>query len=69
MHYLCISIGDRKRFINMAGIGKTNVARLLDRAKIKYELVPYEVDETDLGAGISPTSSAKTFSKCSRHLC
>ena len=34
----------------MAGIGKTNVARLLDRAKIKYELVPYEVDETDLGA-------------------
>lgn len=50
MHYLCISIGDRKRFINMAGIGKTNVARLLDRAKIKYELVPYEVDETDLGA-------------------
>ena len=26
------------------------MARLLDRAKIKYELVPYEVDETDLGA-------------------
>lgn len=34
----------------MAGIGKTNVARLLDRAKIKYELVPYVVDESDLGA-------------------
>ena len=29
---------------------KTNVARLLDKAKIKYELVPYVVDETDLSA-------------------
>lgn len=26
-------------------IAKTNAARLLDRDKIKYELVPYEVDE------------------------
>lgn len=34
----------------MANINKTNVARLLDRAKIAYELVPYEVDEFDLGA-------------------
>lgn len=32
------------------GINKTNAARLLDRAKIKYELVPYEVDENDLAA-------------------
>ncbi len=31
-------------------IQKTNVARLLDKAKIKYELVPYEVDESDLSA-------------------
>jgi Cys-tRNA(Pro)/Cys-tRNA(Cys) deacylase len=31
-------------------IDKTNAARLLDRAKIKYELIPYEVDENDLGA-------------------
>lgn len=31
-------------------INKTNVARLLDKAKVKYELVPYEVDETDLSA-------------------
>lgn len=29
---------------------KTNVARLLDKAKIKYELVPYVVDEMDLSA-------------------
>ena len=29
---------------------KTNVARLLDKAKIKYELVPYVVDEKDLSA-------------------
>lgn len=31
-------------------ISKTNVARLLDKAKIKYELIPYEVDENDLSA-------------------
>ena len=29
---------------------KTNAARLLDAAGIKYELVPYEVDETNLAA-------------------
>lgn len=29
---------------------KTNAARQLDRAGIAYELVQYEVDETDLGA-------------------
>lgn len=31
-------------------IEKTNAARLLDRAKILYELIPYEVDESDLAA-------------------
>lgn len=31
-------------------IEKTNAARLLDRAKIDYELVPYTVDENDLAA-------------------
>lgn len=31
-------------------ISKTNAARLLDRAKIRYELIAYEVDEHDLGA-------------------
>ena len=31
-------------------INKTNVARLLDKAKINYELIPYEVDESDLSA-------------------
>lgn len=29
---------------------KTNVARLMDAAKIDYELIPYEVDEKDLSA-------------------
>lgn len=29
---------------------KTNVARLLDKAHIKYELIPYEVDENNLAA-------------------
>lgn len=31
-------------------INKTNVARLLDKAKIDYQLIPYEVDESDLSA-------------------
>ena len=31
-------------------INKTNVARLLDKAKVAYQLVPYEVDEKDLSA-------------------
>ena len=31
-------------------INKTNAARLLDKAKVKYELIPYEVDENDLSA-------------------
>ncbi|MDE6073311.1 MAG: Cys-tRNA(Pro) deacylase, partial [Muribaculaceae bacterium] len=34
----------------MSGINKTNAARLLDRAKIRYNLIPYEVDENNLAA-------------------
>ena len=34
----------------MAKIQKTNAARLLDRAKIAYRLVPYEVDPDNLDA-------------------
>lgn len=34
----------------MMKIQKTNVARLLDKAKVTYALVPYEVDENDLSA-------------------
>ena len=33
-----------------AKIDKTNAARLLDRAKIAYELIPYTVDESNLAA-------------------
>lgn len=29
---------------------KTNAARLLDKAKIRYNLIPYEFDENDLAA-------------------
>ena len=29
-------------------INKTNAARLLDKAKIAYDLIPYEVDENDM---------------------
>ncbi len=32
-------------------IKKTNVARLLDKAGVTYELIPYAVDENDLSAG------------------
>ena len=31
-------------------INNTNAATLLDKAKIAYELIPYEVDENDLSA-------------------
>ncbi len=34
----------------MVKINKTNAARLLDKAKVAYELIPYEVDENDLSA-------------------
>lgn len=33
-----------------AKIAKTNAARLLDRAKVAYELIPYRVDEDHLAA-------------------
>lgn len=29
---------------------KTNAARLLDQEKVQYQLIPYQVDETDLSA-------------------
>lgn len=31
-------------------ISKTNAARLLDKVKVAYQLIPYEVDESDLSA-------------------
>ena len=31
-------------------IEKTNAVRLLDKEKIEYKLIPYEVDESDLSA-------------------
>ncbi len=34
----------------MASQTKTNAARLLERAKIKFDLIPYEVDENNLAA-------------------
>ncbi|MBR2451879.1 MAG: Cys-tRNA(Pro) deacylase [Rikenellaceae bacterium] len=34
----------------MAKISKTNAARLLDAARVKYTLVPYVVDESNLAA-------------------
>lgn len=34
----------------MANNSKTNAVRLLERAKLKFDTVPYEVDENDLAA-------------------
>ena len=34
----------------VAKINKTNVARLLDNAGVRYDLIPYQVDESDLSA-------------------
>lgn len=34
----------------MSGVAKTNAARLLDKAKINYRLIPYTVDENNLAA-------------------
>lgn len=34
----------------MAKLNKTNAARILDQKKVQYELIPYIVDENDLGA-------------------
>jgi Cys-tRNA(Pro)/Cys-tRNA(Cys) deacylase len=34
----------------LAGISKTNAARLLEAAGVQFELVPYEVDESNLAA-------------------
>ena len=31
-------------------LNKTNACRILDQKKVAYELIPYEVDENDLGA-------------------
>ena len=41
-----------------AKINKTNAVRLLDKAKIDYELIPYEVDENDLAAAHGITGVA-----------
>ena len=43
------SQGQNKR-IMLTKITKTNAARLLDKAKITYELIPYKVDENNLAA-------------------
>ena len=44
------SVVQPKEYTMKEKINKTNAARLLDKAKVKYELIPYEVDENDLSA-------------------
>ena len=50
MNYLCGRLADKRNNIAHGRIEKTNAARLLDRAKIAYELIPYLVDEEHLAA-------------------
>jgi Cys-tRNA(Pro)/Cys-tRNA(Cys) deacylase len=50
----------------MVKINKTNAARLLDKAKIAYELIPYEVDENDLSAVHVAAVWVRTSIACSR---
>ena len=49
-------------------INKTNAARLLDRAKIAYELIPYRVDEENLAAAHVAEELGEP-AKCSRRWC
>lgn len=50
-------------------VSKTNAARLLDRAKIHYELIPYRVDEDDLAAVHVAEQLGERLSACSRRSC
>lgn len=47
---LFIPSGSNGKWYKCMKIDKTNAARLLDKAKIAYELIPYTVDESDLSA-------------------
>lgn len=47
---ICVIFARYKKKRMAVKVGKTNVARLLDKAKIDYELVAYEVDENNLAA-------------------
>ena len=49
-----------------AKINKTNAVRLLDKAKIDYELIPYEVDENDLAAAHGVHSWGRISNRCSK---
>ena len=50
----------------MAKIHKTNAARILDSAKVEYELVPYTVDENNLAAGHIAEELGENFWRCHR---
>lgn len=50
-------------------INKTNAARLLDKAKISYELIPYEVDENDLSAVHVAASLGENIDQVLKLLC
>lgn len=50
-------------------INKTNAARLLDKTKISYELIPYEVDENDLSAVHVAASLGENIDQVLKLLC
>ena len=53
----------------MKKLNKTNAARLLDQAKVAYELVPYEVDENNLAADHVAASLVRTSTAYLRRWC
>lgn len=53
----------KKNWKDMTGIPKTNAARLLDRAKIPYRLIPYKVDENNLAADHVATELGEDIEK------
>lgn len=48
---------------------KTNAARLLDKAGIEYNLIPYDFDENDLAAQHVAESLGQPIERVSRHSC
>jgi len=50
LHIYTVLLHKKRFFIDIMKVQKTNAVRLLDSAQIGYELIPYEVDESDLSA-------------------
>ena len=50
-------------------INKTNAARLLDKAGVSYELIPYEVDPENLAATHVAEQLGEEIERATAYLC